>query len=65
MIGRDMQIFALSAFGATFGLAIIFLVLFPVLVHGLLGFIAVQVVGERAENQAYAAGLGAGDDERV
>jgi hypothetical protein len=46
---------ALSAFAATFGLVIVFFVVFPVLVQGLIAFALAQVMGERAENQAYLA----------
>jgi hypothetical protein len=46
---------ALSAFAATFGLVIVFFVVFPVLVQGLIAFALAQVMGERAENQEYLA----------
>lgn len=36
------------------GLAIVFFVAFPLLLHGILGFIAVQVMGEKRENDEYA-----------
>ena len=47
---------------ATLGLVGVFFVLFPVLVQGLIGFAIVQILGERAENQEYRAGLATGDD---
>ena len=47
---------------ATLGLVGVFFVLFPVLVQGLIGFAIVQVLGERAENQEYRAGLATGDE---
>ena len=51
---------ALSAFDATFGLLIVFVVLFPVLVQGILAVIAAQVAGEHRQNQAYEAEHGGG-----
>ncbi len=47
---------------ATLGLVGVFFVLFPVLVQGLIGFTIVQILGERAENQEYRAGLATGDE---
>jgi uncharacterized membrane protein YqgA involved in biofilm formation len=44
----------LSAVAATLGLVVIFFVIFPVLVQGLIAFAAAQGLGERAENQEYA-----------
>jgi hypothetical protein len=41
---------------ATLGLAGVFFVFFPLLVNGLIVFIMAQVMGERAQNQAYARG---------
>ena len=49
------MVLALSAFSATIGLVVVFFVAFPVLVQGLLAFIVAQAIGERAENQEYAA----------
>lgn len=37
----------------TLGIVLVFFVAFPLLVHGMLGFIAAQVVGEKRENQEY------------
>jgi hypothetical protein len=39
--------------------------LFPALAQGLIAFAVAQAFGERAENQAYAAGLKSGDDDEV
>ena len=41
---------------ATFGLAGVFFVFFPLLVNGLVVFIIAQALGERTQNQAYARG---------
>ena len=49
------MVLALSATAATLGLIAVFFVLFPVLVQGVLAFIAAQVLGEKAENDEYAA----------
>jgi hypothetical protein len=49
------MVLALSDTAATLGLIAVFFVLFPVLVQGLLAFIAAQVLGEKAENDEYAA----------
>jgi phage shock protein PspC (stress-responsive transcriptional regulator) len=38
---------------ATLGLVVLFFVIFPALVTGLIAFALAQVIGERAENQAY------------
>lgn len=51
---------ALTAFEATFGLIIVFVVLFPALVQGILAVIAALVAGERRQNQAYEAEHGGG-----
>jgi hypothetical protein len=56
------MVLALSDFGATVGLVGVFFVLLPILVQGLLAFTVVQILGERAENQEYRAGLKTGDD---
>ena len=50
------MVIALSAFAATFGLVVIFFVVFPILVQGLIAFAIAQAMGERAENQEYLAG---------
>jgi uncharacterized membrane protein YqgA involved in biofilm formation len=44
----------LSAGAATLGLVVVFFIIFPVLVQGLIAFAAAQALGERAENQEYA-----------
>jgi hypothetical protein len=49
------MVLALSDTAATLGLIAVFFVLFPVLVQGVLGFIAAQILGEKAENDEYAA----------
>jgi hypothetical protein len=41
---------------ATLGIVGVFFVAFPLLVNGIIGFIVAQVLGERAENQAFARG---------
>ena len=46
---------ALSSVAATLGLVVVFFVVFPVLVQGLVAFAIAQVIGERAENQEYLA----------
>jgi Na+/pantothenate symporter len=48
------MVLGLSAWAATFGLIVVFFVIFPVLVQGLIAFAIAQVFGERAENQEYA-----------
>lgn len=52
---------ALSSTSATLGLVVVFFVVFPLLAHGLIGFAVAQALGERADNQRFAAGL---DDDR-
>jgi hypothetical protein len=47
------MVIALSSFAATFGLVVVFFVVFPILVQGLIAFAAAQALGERAENQEY------------
>jgi Na+/pantothenate symporter len=48
------MVLGLSAFAATFGLVVVFFVIFPALVQGLIAFAVAQAVGERAANQKYA-----------
>jgi hypothetical protein len=48
------MVLGLSAWAATFGLVVVFFVIFPVLVQGLIAFAAAQAIGERAENEEYA-----------
>ena len=59
------MVLGLSAFSSTFGLVVIFFVVFPLLVQGLIALAIGQAVGERAENQAYAAGLKSGGVDEV
>src|SRR3954463_10949711 len=42
-------IFALSPFKATFGLVVVFFVIFPLLLHGLIGFALAQSAGEHPD----------------
>lgn len=57
------MVLGLSAFSATFGLVIVFFVVFPALAQGLIAFAAAAAMGEKAANDAYAEGRtdGAGD----
>jgi phage shock protein PspC (stress-responsive transcriptional regulator) len=48
---------------ATLGLVGVFFVAFPLLVNGLVVYIIAQVLGERAENQAYARGEDVGESQ--
>lgn len=48
---------AMDAFAATFGLVIVFFVAFPALAHVLIGFAIGQALGEKEQNDRYAAGL--------
>jgi hypothetical protein len=50
-----VMVIALSAVASTIGLVVVFFVIFPVLVQGLIALAIAQVFGERAENQAYLA----------
>jgi hypothetical protein len=52
------MIIALGAFAATAGLVVVFFLVFPLLVNGLLAFTIAQVLGEREENREYAASIG-------
>ena len=49
------MVIALSSFSATLGLVVVFFVIFPALVTGLLASAIALVFGERGENQAYLA----------
>ena len=49
------MVVALSSVAATLGLVVVFFVIFPLLVQGLVAFAIAQVIGERAENQEYVA----------
>jgi hypothetical protein len=44
----------------TLGIVGVFFIAFPLLVHGLVGYIAAQIMGERQQNQAIARGEDAG-----
>jgi hypothetical protein len=48
------MVLGLSAWAATFGLVVVFFIIFPVLVQGLIAFAIAQVLGERADNEEYA-----------
>ncbi len=48
------MIVGLTAWAATFGLVLVFFVIFPVLVQGLIAFAIAVGLGERADNQEYA-----------
>ena len=52
------MVIALGSVAATVGLVVVFFVIFPVLVQGLIAFAVAQVFGERPENQAYLARRG-------
>jgi hypothetical protein len=49
-------VLALTAVKATLGLAIVFFVVFPLLLHGLIGFALGQSLGEHQENLEYLEG---------
>ena len=51
---RAAMVLALTSVSATLGLVVIFFVVFPALVTGLILFSSAQAMGERAENQDYA-----------
>jgi hypothetical protein len=48
------MVLGLSAWAATFGPVLVFFVIFPVLVQGLIAFAIAVALGERADNQEYA-----------
>jgi len=50
-----MLVTALSALSATLGIVIVFFVVFPILVQGLIAFAVAQAYGEKSENDAYAS----------
>jgi hypothetical protein len=52
------MIIALGAFAATAGLVVVFFVVFPLLVNGLIAFAVAQALGEREDNREYAASIG-------
>jgi hypothetical protein len=52
---RRVMVLALTSVAATLGLIIVFFVIFPALVTGLIALALAQVFGERGENQEYVA----------
>ena len=48
------MVLGLTGFAATFGLVVVFLVIFPALAQGLIAFAIAQAFGERADNEEYA-----------
>ena len=48
------MVLGLSAWAASFGLILVFFVIFPVLVQGLIAFAIAVGLGERADDQEYA-----------
>jgi hypothetical protein len=48
------MVLGLTAWSATFGLVLVFFVIFPALVQGLIAFAIAQVMGERGDNEEYA-----------
>ena len=48
------MVLALTAWSATFGLIVVFFIIFPLLVMGLIAFAIAEVLGERSENQRLA-----------
>lgn len=59
------MVLAMTAWSSTFGLVIVFFVLFPALAQGLIAFAIAQGFAERAENEEYRAGLKTGGDDAV
>jgi hypothetical protein len=49
-------VLALTPFKATFGLVVVFFVIFPALLHGLLGVAFASAAGEHQENLEYLEG---------
>jgi hypothetical protein len=49
------MVFAMDPAIATLGLVVVFFVIFPALITGLIAFALAQVIGERGENQGYVA----------
>jgi hypothetical protein len=49
-------VLALSDVSATIGLLAIFVVLFPILVQGIIAYIAVRIVAEHRQNEDYRNG---------
>jgi hypothetical protein len=57
---RRVMVLALSSVAATLGLVVVFFVIFPALVTGLVALAVAQVFGERGENQEFLASRRAG-----
>lgn len=55
-------VLALTPFKATFGLVVVFFVIFPALLHGLLGLAFMSAAGEHQENLEYLEG---GEDTKT
>ncbi|MBI5104677.1 MAG: hypothetical protein HZB46_06780 [Solirubrobacterales bacterium] len=49
-------VLAMTSTEATIGLVGVFFVLFPLLLHGLIGFAVAQSIGEREDNLDYLEG---------
>jgi hypothetical protein len=47
-------VLGLTAWSATFGLIVVFFVIFPLLITGLIAFAIAEVLGERSDNQRFA-----------
>jgi Sec-independent protein secretion pathway component TatC len=48
-----VMVIALSSFAATFGLVLVFFVIFPVLVQGLIAYAVIVARGEKRQNEEY------------
>ena len=48
------MVLGLTAWAATFGLVVVFFVIFPALAMGLIAFALAQSFGEKADNDEYA-----------
>ena len=49
-----MVVLGLTAWTATFGLVVVFFIIFPALITGLIAFAIAEVLGERSDNRRYA-----------
>ena len=58
-----LPVLADAASKSTFGLVLIFFVVFPLLLHGLIAFAAAQGLGERQENLKYSRGEDVGPSQ--
>jgi succinate dehydrogenase/fumarate reductase cytochrome b subunit len=52
-----------AALSSTIGLVVVFFVVFPALLHGLIGFAVAQSMGERQDNLKYARGEDVGPSQ--